>query len=219
MDAPDALTHAPSTLEFWEERYRKDPNAYVFGRAPSPLAQITLRYWKDLCGDRAARILDLGCGEGRDAVFFAANGHQVTGVECAPSGVEKARRLAAEKGVSVAIHCTDLREFPLTPNYEVLFANNSLSALGPECLEYIARLQNATPSGGLNVLRVHRRECCPPEDRSRLYCFDSNELKFEYRHWRLLYYAEDTLWVSHSILADSEDGKYRSFAEIIAQKP
>lgn len=211
MEMPTADRN-PSTREFWEERYSRDPEGYIFGRDPSPLAQLTLRYWGELRGSGTARILDLGCGEGRDAVYFARNGHHVEAVEIAPSGVRKARRLAAEQGASFTIHCMDLREFPLRPGYDILFANNSLSALGPECLEYIARMRDVTPSGGLNALRVHRRECCPAEDRSRLFAFDTNELKFEYRQWRLLYYAEDTLWISHA-------GEYRSFAEIIAQKP
>jgi tellurite methyltransferase len=211
MDTPIAEERNPSMLEFWEERYRKDLNTYVFGRDPSALAQLTLRYWKEIHGNRPARILDLGCGEGRDAVYFARNGNQVTAVEIAPSGVHKAQCLAAEAGVSFSIHCMDIREFALRPEYDILFANNSLSALGTECLEYLQRLRAVTPAGGFNVIRVHRKECCPAEDRNRLYNFDTNELKFEYRQWRVLYYAEDTLWVAHA-------GEYRSFAEIIAQK-
>jgi 2-polyprenyl-3-methyl-5-hydroxy-6-metoxy-1,4-benzoquinol methylase len=37
-----------------------------------------------------ARVLDVGCGEGRDSVFFAERGFDVTGVDIARSGLAKA---------------------------------------------------------------------------------------------------------------------------------
>jgi SAM-dependent methyltransferase len=48
-----------------------------------------------------ARVLDLGCGEGRDSVFFAERGFDVTGVDIARSGLSKAERLACARGVRV----------------------------------------------------------------------------------------------------------------------
>ncbi len=43
---------------------------------------------------RPLRLLEVGCGEGKDAVFFARNGYQVTAFDVTESGIEKARRLA-----------------------------------------------------------------------------------------------------------------------------
>ncbi len=45
------------------------------------------------------RALDLASGEGRNAVWLATQGWQVTGVDFSSVGVEKAERLAAERGV------------------------------------------------------------------------------------------------------------------------
>ena len=55
-----------------------------------------------------ARVLDLGCGEGRDSVFFAQRGFNVTGVDVARSGLAKAERLARGRGVRVRWVCGDI---------------------------------------------------------------------------------------------------------------
>src|SRR6266508_3989501 len=47
------------------------------------------------------RALDLACGEGRNAVWLAEQGWQVTGVDFSDVGLGKARRLAAQRGVEV----------------------------------------------------------------------------------------------------------------------
>jgi cyclopropane fatty-acyl-phospholipid synthase-like methyltransferase len=45
--------------------------------------------------------LDAGCGTGENALFFAAQGHRVTGIDFAQVAIERARRKAAERGLSV----------------------------------------------------------------------------------------------------------------------
>jgi SAM-dependent methyltransferase len=47
----------------------------------------------------AGEVLDIGCGTGENALRFAAEGYQVTGVDISPDAVERARRRAAERGI------------------------------------------------------------------------------------------------------------------------
>ena len=54
------------------------------------------------------RALDLGSGEGRDAVWLAERGWQVTAVDFSPVAPDKARRLAQARGVTVDFVLTDL---------------------------------------------------------------------------------------------------------------
>ncbi len=88
--------------EFWNQRYA-DPG-YIFGTAPN-------RFLEAEAGrlPPAARILDVACGEGRNAVWLAAHGHDVVGLDIAPLALEKARRLAAERAVDVRFEEADLR--------------------------------------------------------------------------------------------------------------
>lgn len=54
------------------------------------------------------RALDLACGEGRNAVWLATRGWTVTGVDFSPVALQKARRMAAERGVEVTWVQADL---------------------------------------------------------------------------------------------------------------
>jgi len=197
----------------WEERYASAADEYFFGREPSVLARLAVHFWRLIHGERPARVLDLGCGEGRDAVYFAEQCWRVTAVDQAPSGVHKAARLADERHVRLdAVHCTDLRDCLSEGDHTLVFAGNSLTALGDDCLPFLARMRDSTPAGGLNAVRVATRDAWGQETRQGPYRFDRNELKLEYRGWRLLYYGEDLLYVRHL------DG-LASFADIVAQRP
>lgn len=59
-----------------------------------------------------ARLLDLGCGPGADAVAFAARGHHVTAVDSSPAMAEAARRASDEGGVAdrVDVHHLGIHE-------------------------------------------------------------------------------------------------------------
>jgi len=46
-------------------------------------------------------VLDAGCGTGEHALFFAARGHRVTGIDFVGQAIQRARRKAAERGLSV----------------------------------------------------------------------------------------------------------------------
>lgn len=62
------------------------------------------------------RALDLACGEGRNAVWLAERGWDVTGVDFSKIGLDKARRLADARGVSVRWELADVTEY--TPSLE-----------------------------------------------------------------------------------------------------
>jgi tellurite methyltransferase len=88
--------HSQTPWNPWPEEYRKTPDIYIWGTEPSSLARELAELLPT-----GARILDLGCGEGRDSVFFAEQGFDVTGLDSSLAGLDKAGRLADQRGVSV----------------------------------------------------------------------------------------------------------------------
>ena len=89
----------------WDERYS---NAFVaYGTEPNDL----LREVADQLPD--GPVLCLAEGEGRNAVFVASLGHEVTAVDMSEVGLANAARLAAERGVSITCVVSDLAEYDL----------------------------------------------------------------------------------------------------------
>ncbi|WP_239651311.1 SAM-dependent methyltransferase [Neosynechococcus sphagnicola] len=62
------------------------------------------------------RVLCLADGEGRNGVYLAQQGCQVTAVDASPIGLEKAQKLAAERSVAIETVVADLAEFPIQPD-------------------------------------------------------------------------------------------------------
>lgn len=68
----------------WDETYAKQPK--IYGDEPSAIA-VQLA---DLLQERPSpvRVLDLGCGYGRDSIYFAQRGFEVTALDCSPVAIQ-----------------------------------------------------------------------------------------------------------------------------------
>ena len=90
-------------MSFWDERFSREE--YVYGTSPNR--------WLEAQAGRIApggRVLCLGEGEGRNAVWLAGRGLAVEAVDASAVGLEKARRLAVARGVAVATVLADLAD-------------------------------------------------------------------------------------------------------------
>jgi SAM-dependent methyltransferase len=74
-------------------------NAYA-GKAPWDIGKPQ-RPFVAVADQVSSPVLDAGCGTGDTALFFAARGHQVTGIDFADEAIRRARLKAAERGLSV----------------------------------------------------------------------------------------------------------------------
>lgn len=91
----------------WDERYSEP--GYSYGTAPNEfIASVVDRIPK-------GKILSLAEGEGRNAVYLASLGYEVTGVDGSAVGLRKAEELAAERGVAITTIHADLGEFRIEP--------------------------------------------------------------------------------------------------------
>lgn len=93
--------------EFWNNRYAVAD--YVFGEEPNGFVAETAPRIP------AGPVLCIAEGEGRNAAHIATLGHRVTAVDQAVAGLEKARLLAAKRGVEVETVVGDLGNFRIQP--------------------------------------------------------------------------------------------------------
>jgi SAM-dependent methyltransferase len=91
----------------WDERYAGDD--LVWSAEPNRFLVAEVETLP------AGRALDVACGEGRNAVWLAERGWDVTGVDFSQVGLDKARRLADARGVSVHWEVADVTEYAPAP--------------------------------------------------------------------------------------------------------
>ena len=101
------------------------------------------------------RALDVACGEGRNAVWLAERGWQVTGVDFSDVALAKARRLAGDRGVSVAWLCADVRQFVPPSRAFDLVAVLYLHLTAPERRDVLAGAADALAPGGVLLVLGH----------------------------------------------------------------
>ena len=154
--------------EFWNEKY--SVSGFRYGTAPNAfVAEHARDYF-----EAGERVLCLGAGEGRNAVWLAEQGYGVTAVEQSSAGIDKMLALAAEREVSVDVIHADVGEFE--PE-EGGYAGVVLSYLhvGPELRPVLhAKACAALAPGGAVVLEAFRpeqleRDSGGPPDESMLY--------------------------------------------------
>ena len=101
--------------EFWERMLsEKDPDDTDFSRS---LPDEELKTFCDLHLKSGARVLDLGCGGGRNAHYLAARGFQVYGVDVSPSAVSFTARRLARFGLRGTFLQGEMAALPFTPGF------------------------------------------------------------------------------------------------------
>lgn len=94
---------------FWNERYVS--KEYVYGKEPNT-------FFKDFIHQKLrvpGKLLLPAEGEGRNAIFAALNGYQVTAFDFSTDAKNKAQLLAGEKNVSIEYLTSDISSFDFTP--------------------------------------------------------------------------------------------------------
>jgi SAM-dependent methyltransferase len=85
-------------LEHWESIYSEEPNLY--GKLPSFAAERAVQQFK---ANEDREILELGCGHGRDTLFFAQQGLTVYAMDYSKTAIDALKRRAQVLGLSNSI--------------------------------------------------------------------------------------------------------------------
>ena len=92
----------------WDERYSSEE--YAYGTKPNEFLEANVNRIPK------GKLLSIAEGEGRNAVFLAKQGYAVTAVDASLVGLNKARKLAEENGVSIKLIHADLADYDLGEN-------------------------------------------------------------------------------------------------------
>ena len=173
------------------EKVYSENNEYYWGVTPS---QMCLKIVELMPPNKQLKILDIGCGEGKDAVFLARCGYDVSAFDLSETGVEKTKLLAKRANVNVNVFKADLCDYRLSENYDILFSSGVLHYIKPTMRDEIfENYRSHTNKNGLNILNVFIEKpfvAPSPENEEHSYLWYSGQLLAYYRDWLVEDFSE-----------------------------
>ena len=116
-------------------------------------------------GRKPGRALDVGMGQGRNAVFLAVEGWNVTGFDISDVGLEVAKKNAARVGVKINAVLKSREDFDFgTAQWDLIVITYEIIPL--ETMSYGTRLRNSLRAGGLIVIETTASDAGQPLTRS-----------------------------------------------------
>jgi len=161
-------------LVFQSERFFQEKWPQISQSVESTDAASDVQWIASVTGlDSGASVLDAPCGFGRHSIEFARRGCPTTGVDFSETELGRARKAAADAGVSVTLACQDIRDLEFSGEFDL--AVNLFSSIGyfsdDEDRLVLDRFWRALKPGGTFVVDTRNRDQCvrslPPEERMR----------------------------------------------------
>jgi tellurite methyltransferase len=169
----------------FEELYKTHDKPW--GSTPQPEIE---RFASEL---KPGFVLDVGVGDGRNALFLAERGFEVVGLDIAENAVNKLLSGAAERKVDDCVHgiVGDLAAYIPEKEYDNIISSFTLHFLNAEdFLGVVQRLQNATATGGLHIISDFTQDGSLYHPGTDKYWLKSGELQELYAGWNVIHYEE-----------------------------
>lgn len=174
-----------NTKEWWDEKYAQS-SSFLYSKMPS---EFLLRHL-DLI-PKGGKILEVGAGEGRNAVALALKGFGVTAIDFSAVAQERARQLAQDSGASVTWKSGDLDFFiPELLTYDAIV---SVDFRPP--LTLLKNLSRGLKQGGHLLMENPLLEAMKTQKSLEAFeCYKPNELlqvlNPQASQFRILHYSE-----------------------------
>lgn len=149
MHTPGHADPDADPVAHWEGRYGESDRMWS-GNVNATTAQVA-------AGLPSGRALDLGCGEGGDAIWLAEQGWQVTAVDLSRTAVGRGERAAAERGIdAITWVAADLQEWePDRPEFDLVTASFFHSQAALDRTEVLRKAASWIAPGGHLLLVSH----------------------------------------------------------------
>ena len=178
-----------SDVSYYESDYQKDE--YFWGVEPS---MMCLKVLELLPPTRPVKVLDIGCGEGKDAVFFARCGYDVSAFDISEAGLEKTKRLADSARVHVRTFRANMWDYRLDEKYDVLFSSGVLHYIKPDLRdEVMANFKSHVSDNGVVAFHVFVEKpfiTAPPEKEENSFHWKSGQLFTYFHDWYIEHCTE-----------------------------
>ncbi len=158
------MSHHVGSQEFWDELYRSRGSVW----SGEPNESLV----KQMSGLPAGTALDVGCGEGADAIWLAQRGWRVTAVDISNVALERAKKSAIQGGEKVAEKIswirTDLTEsVPADTTYDLVCAFFMHLPKAERDVLFRSLTDLVAPGGSLLIVGHHPSDLDVPVNRPK----------------------------------------------------
>lgn len=129
-----------SQQEFWNGKFSKAD--YFYGTKANEFLVLNISLLKN-----HKKLLCLGEGEGRNAIFFAKNGFEVSAIDASNLGLEKLQNRAIEEKLDIKTVCMDLNDWTVLEKYDVIVVSY-LHMFRNEREELFKKIEDSLNSNG-----------------------------------------------------------------------
>ena len=172
-------------LEFYCEPKDYFPKKYN----SNPVHSEVLEAMESLSPGKA---LDLGCGQGRNALFLAQQGFEVTAVDQNELALEILQSIVEQEDLEMTVGLYDINSAALTQTYDLIVSTVVLMFLQADRIPAIIQnMQDQTNPGGYNLIVCAMDTEDYPCQVPFSFTFKEGELADYYKDWELVKYNEN----------------------------
>ncbi len=159
------------------------------------------------------KMLDMGCSNGRNALYLSQQGFDVTAVDSNANAIQMLQSIVAQEGISnIDPRVYDINQAELDADYGFISCTVTLMFLDPGRINAVlANMQEHTLPGGYNLIVCAMDTAAHPCPIGFPFTLHEGQLSALYQGWEMLKYNED-LGVMHN-------GAQLQFATMLARKP
>lgn len=125
---------------------------YFWGTEP---AELCYELIKLVSPGKGVKVLDIGCGEGKDAVFMAKQGYEVYAFDITENGIAKTKRMAKENGVEINAFIADVNDFSIDETFDIIYSTGTIQYLDDDRIDgFFEKVKRMTKPQGINWFNV-----------------------------------------------------------------
>ncbi|MBD3286498.1 methyltransferase domain-containing protein [candidate division WOR-3 bacterium] len=113
--------HDTTMKQFWNEEFKRNKDPWT-----EPDEVLV----KEVEGIKPGTVIDIGSGEGANAVYLARKGWQVTAFDYAAEGIKTVEKMAASKNVELKTIVGDILDYQFKESYDLVLVAHL--HLGPD---------------------------------------------------------------------------------------
>lgn len=157
--------------------------------------------------------LDMGCSNGRNALYLSQLGFNVTAVDSNANAIQMLQSIVAQEGITnIEPRVYDINQASLDADYGFIACTVTLMFLDPGRVEAVlADMQQHTLPGGYNLIVCAMDTVAHPCPVGFPFTLQEGQLGTIYQGWEMLKYNED--------LGTMHNGAQLQFATMLARKP